>query len=214
MQTASGFSVENPLQLLRGFVNDVYPMYDGIEVAQDNQLRVVEIALSTMLNSRISGNTGGKIWTNRAIVEASLSQIPSHIDLLNITPGEPIPAETAIEQAIDSMCKVPRCKLAVATKILHKKRPGLIPIFDSFVAGHYRPRLTPAYRHASCSWGRKVTGLTRLVRADLDSVRDELQELRGALEENHTPLTGCRILNALMWAVLSRNDHRLRELAS
>ena len=83
MQTASGFRVRNPRTLLIGFVNHWYPMYDGVEVAQDNQLRVVEIALSTMLNSRISGNTGEAIWRKaRATVEASLSQIPPHIDLL------------------------------------------------------------------------------------------------------------------------------------
>ena len=66
---------------------------------------------------------------------------------------------------------------------------------------------------ACFSWGRVRDGLTRLVRANLDSVRDEIQELRETLEENHTPLTGCRLLNALMWAVLSGNDHWLRELA-
>ena len=214
MQTASGFSVENPLELLLGFVNHAYPMYDGVEVAQDHKLRVVEIALSTMLNSRISGNTGGKIWLKRATVEASLSQIPSHIDLLDITPGEPIPAESAIEQAIDSMCEIPRCKLAVATKILHKKRPGLIPIFDSVVEGLYwKSRLITSTCKQADSWGKYAIGLTHLVRADLESVREKIQELREALEKNHTPLTGCGILNALMWAVLSGNDDWRRELA-
>jgi len=214
MQTASGFSVENPLELLLGCVQSWYPMYDGVEVAQDHQLRVVEIALSIMLNSRISGNTGEKIWRKAgATVEAALSQIPPHIDLLSIPSNEPIPGEMAIGQAVDSMCAVRGSKLAVATKILHKKRPGLIPIFDSYVEGHYwdSPLLTPTYRHAS--WGRYAIGLMRMVRADLDSVHDEIQELRETLEENHTPLTGCRILNALMWAVLSGNDHWLRELA-
>src|SRR5262245_21356341 len=130
MQTASGFRVTNPLELLMGFVNDWYPTYDGVAVAQDNQLRVVDIALSIMLNSRISGNTGAAIWhTARTTDKAALSQIPPSIDLLNIAPNEPIPGETAIEQAIDAMCDVERSKLAVATKILHKKRPGLIPIF-------------------------------------------------------------------------------------
>lgn len=213
MQTASGFNVLNPRKLLLRFVNDVYPMYDGVEVAQDNQLRIVEISLSTMLNSRISGNTGGKIWLKRAAVEASLSHIPPKIDLLDITPDESIPGETAIEQALDSMCDVPRCKLAVATKILHKKRPGLIPIFDSVVQDHYWRGLPKAYRHASCSWGKYAIELTRLVRADLNSVRDEILELRNELEKNHTPLTGCRILNALMWWVLRSKNHRQRKLA-
>jgi hypothetical protein len=40
----------------------------------------------------------------------------------------------------------------------------------------------------------------------------ELRALRSMLAKNGTPMTACRILNVLMWAVLSENEEWLREL--
>lgn len=149
MRTDTGFEVENPRELLFGFVRDWYPMYDGVEVPQDNELRITEIALSTMLNSRISGNTGADIWrqSRKDVVEA-LVDIRAGVDLLDEPGGNSIRDESGISRAITAMCNVRRCKLAVATKILHKKRPGLIPILDSNVESHYHPNWgTARYRY-------------------------------------------------------------------
>ena len=92
MQTASGFSAEDPLELLLGFVKHWYLMYDGVEVAQDHQLRVMEIALSTMLNSRISGNTGEEIWRKaRTTVEAFSPRYHRISTSLTSPPMSPFP---------------------------------------------------------------------------------------------------------------------------
>ena len=69
----------------------------------------------------------------------------------------------------------------MATKILHKKRPGLIQIFDSMVEGHYYPTWCPSVKGRS--WGDYAVALTRLVHKDMVSVADELQSLRCALKE-------------------------------
>jgi len=211
MRTDTGFEVENPRELLFGFVRDWYPMYDGVEVPQDNELRITEIALSTMLNSRISGNTGADIWrqSRKDVVEA-LVDIRAGVDLLDEPGGNSIRDESGISRAITAMCNVRRCKLAVATKILHKKRPGLIPILDSNVESHYHPNWCPSVKGRS--YGDYVVALTRLVHKDMLGVASELRDLRCALRENGTPMTGCRILNALMWAVLSRDEDRLRRV--
>jgi hypothetical protein len=85
------------------------------------------------------------------------------MDLLDIQHDEPIPGLNGMSRAVTEMCKAKRCKLAVATKILHKKRPSLSSCFDSFAG--------------------------------------ELTDLRAWTRENGTPMTGARILNALIWAV-------------
>ena len=212
MRTTTGFEVENPRELLFGFVHDWYPMYDGVDVAQDNELRIIEIALSIMINSRISGNTGGEIWQKaRTGVEEALANIRVGVDLLDVPQGNSIPDESWISRAVNAICTIHRSKLAVATKILHKKRPGLIPIFDSVVEGHYYPKWCPGVKGRS--WGDFAVALTRLVHQDMLSVASELQDLRFALTENGTPLTGCRILNALMWAVLSGKEKQVRGFA-
>jgi hypothetical protein len=212
MRTTSGFEVEKPREVLFGFVREEYDIYDGVKVAQDNELRVVEIALSAMLNSRISGNTGGEIWRKeRTNVEEALAEIRAGVDLLEIPEDAPIPDEPAIGRAVTAICRVPWSKLSVATKILHKKRPGLIPILDSVVEGHYWPRWCPTERGRS--WGDYAIALTRLIHRDIVSVAGELQEFRCALRERGTPLSGCRILDVLMWAVLSGNETYYRDIA-
>jgi hypothetical protein len=85
MRTGTGFHVDNPSELLVGFVHHWYPLYDGVSVAEDNELRVIELALSTMLNSRISGNTGGEIWRQaRKQLAEALAGIRVGVDLLDV----------------------------------------------------------------------------------------------------------------------------------
>jgi len=87
--------------------------------------------------------------------------------------------------------------LAVATKILHKKRPGLIPIFDDVVANqHYAPMVP---NDPSRTWGDYAIELTRLVQKDMLGAESELRDLEGTLRDRGAPLTPCRILNALTW---------------
>lgn len=150
MRLKSGLVIDEPRALIRGFVREWYPMYDGVTVATDNQLRIVEIALSTMLNSRISGNPAGEIWLKRDAVEAALTRISSDTDLLSVGLGQPIPGISGIMEAVDAMCAIRRVKLSVPTKILHKKRPSLIPIFDSEVEGQYQ---TLTRSGSGLSWG-------------------------------------------------------------
>jgi hypothetical protein len=212
MRTASGFVVENPRELLAGFVFHWYAMYDGIVVAEDNELRVPEIALSTMLNSRISGNTAGAIWLARGPVEEALAEIPAGLDLLDVPESEPIPGEQAISRAITMVCEIHRAKLSIATKILHKKRPGLIHVFDSVVEGQYWPKWCPSV--PGRSYGDYAVALTHCFRQDMLSVATELRQMRDTMVEKGTPMTAGRILNVLIWAVSSGNEDWLRGVAA
>jgi hypothetical protein len=207
MQLATKLRIKNPRALLLAFVQHWYPMYDGVEVPQDNQLRVVEIALSTMLNSRISGNTAGDTWRGRRSVEAALAGIPTGLDVLDVPAGDEIPGAAGIARAITELCTVRWVKLSVSTKILHKKRPGLIPIFDRVVESHYCPRGCLSVPHQS--WGDYALALTAVVHRDMLSVASELRDLRAELQQRRTPMTACRILNVLTWAVKSDNANWL-----
>ena len=124
MKLASGFYIAHPRKLVLAFVKHWYPMYDGVQVLQDNELRAPDIALSTMLNSRISGNTAGVIFREREPVEAALKEIPPCVDLLDVGTGDDIPGAGGISRAITAMCNIKRVKLSVSTKVLHKSAPA------------------------------------------------------------------------------------------
>ena len=209
----SGLVIPNPEGVILEFVHDWYPMYDGVAVAQDNELRVIEIALSTMLMSRISGVTAGEIWRKRRPVEEGLSEVPVGVDILNIEAGQPIPGTEGMAKALDAMCAIHRCKLAVATKILHKKRPSLVPIFDSRVGGQYDSLVPDSWRPSRVGYGRYYAAMTALVHEDMLKAREQLENLRDRLERNGTPMTPCRILNALTWKTLDTLEKQAKKQA-
>jgi hypothetical protein len=197
MKLASGLKIDDPRKLLSAFVRIWYPMYDGVLVKQDSKLTVPDIALCTMLNSRMSGNTGGEIWSARKEIEAGLAKIPAAVDLLDVPKGGAIPGDQGLSAAVTAMCNLHRVKVSICTKILHKKRPALLPIFDGVVEGYYWPRYCPSVRGRS--YGDYVLALTACVHKDMLSVAPELRDLRNEMATNKTPLTACRILNVLTW---------------
>jgi hypothetical protein len=204
MKLLSKLNIPNPRKLILAFVEHWYPVYDGVPVAQDNDLRASDIALSTMLMSRISGVTAGYIFRAKEPIEDGLAKIPANLDLLDVAADDGIPGAEGISQAITAICAVKRAKLAVSTKILHKKRPGLIPILDSVVVGHYAQSCPT---DANRTWGDYAMALTRLVHTDMLNVPSELRELESELKDNGTPLSPCRILNALIWTVKTKNEN-------
>lgn len=197
MRLRSGLEVNDPRKVLRSFVKQWYAMYDGVPVPQDNRLYVTDIALSTMMNSRLGGTTAAHLYRARQPVESGLAKIPAGLDLLDVVAGDEIPGAAGICEAIAGMAAVPRIKLSAATKILHKKRPGLIPILDTVVEAHYFPKFvqpTPGR-----GWGTYAVSLIQAFHQDMLSVALELRELEHELHDAGTPLTPCRILNLLMW---------------
>jgi hypothetical protein len=206
MKLASGLQIANPRKLLLGFVRHWYGQYDGVLIGHDNELCVVEIALS-MLESRSSNKTLMRIFARRKRIEEALSKIPANLDLLDVPSKESIPGVEGIGHAITELCSIPRVNLSVSTKILHKKRPGLIPILDRFVEAHYYPQWYSD--HSKASWGNYAIDLIKMVHDDMLSVGNELRDLEKELQNTKTRLTACRILNVLTWIVKTGNEERI-----
>jgi hypothetical protein len=211
MKLASGLKIADARKLILAFVEHWYSIYDGVPVLRDNELRITDIALSTMLNSRISGTTARLIFREKEPVEAALVEIPPDVDLLDVATEGEIPGASGIRRAIASLCAIRRVKLSTSTKILHKKRPGLIPILDSVVQSQYYLQWCPSFRGRH--HGDYAIVLLQVVHKDMLSVASELRDLQSALAERRTPLTPCRILNALTWMAKAENEEWIVEQA-
>jgi hypothetical protein len=140
-----------PLQLLSGLLIETIdagvadfrrnlPYFDAVPVDRNNSLSVTDIALSTMVNSRISGNTAAAIFDDRAAIEECLVHIPD-LDLIDVENPANEPWLSYLERAITHLDAIHRVGVATATKTLHKKRPGLMPMFDDHRVGGYYWRL-------------------------------------------------------------------------
>ena len=103
-----------------------------------------------------------------------------------------------LQALLDPFQSIPRAKLGVATKILHKKRPGLIPMLDTLLVGHYRRRLTTRAK----TLGGYGVNLIRLFREDLLAVLPEVTALCDIAAGQQKSVTPVRMLDHLVWSLL------------
>jgi hypothetical protein len=86
----------------------------------------------------------------------------------------------------------------IVSKVLHRKRPDLVPIYDSRIFEAYTaPGVLP--RTLDRSWQEFMRLLCMQMRADLQTERDAFTELQLAAEEAGCPVTKLRILDILVW---------------
>jgi len=200
LRLASGLAIQNPLAKLLAFAEEEYATYDGAETALDYEITIHDITLSVMMNSWLMALGGRSVYRARKRIGSALERIPRESSLLDEC--EAIPWE-AIRALFDQFETIKGAKLAVATKILHKKRPGLIPILDSILLVHYRDAYPDGWEPKI---GLVAVRAIELFRYDLLSVRDRTEALVSDLAERGFPLTPVRALEALMWIECSKAE--------
>ena len=197
MQLLSGLQIADVNAALKDLEKN-HPYFDAVPVREDSQLCIRDITLQMMLNSRISGNTASLIFDGRAAVETALAQIPAHLDLIDV--NDPV-AETWLAPligAVSYLVDIKWVNVATATKTLHKKRPGLVPMFDSMVGGYYRSVIgrPENFRQMYLCFHKDLT--------NKDATEDRLtaQDLRQfvvQLRSTGIAVTHCRLLDYLVW---------------
>jgi hypothetical protein len=86
----------------------------------------------------------------------------------------------------------------IVSKVLHRKRPDLVPIYDSRIFEAYTaPGVLP--RTLDRSWQEFMRLLCTQMRADLQTEAKAFDELQQAAEAVGAPITKLRILDVLVW---------------
>ncbi len=86
----------------------------------------------------------------------------------------------------------------VVSKVLHRKRPDLVPIYDSRIFEAYTaPGVLP--RTLDRSWQEFMRLLCIQMREDLQTERAAFTALQQAAEDAGAPVTKLRILDILVW---------------
>jgi hypothetical protein len=96
--------------------------------------------------------------------------------------------------------------IPVATKVLHRKRPALIPILDNVVLAHYLGRLPPATQDKNRAAGVAIEVLRRF-QADLAAVRAEVDAVVTTLAAAGFKLTSVRVLEVLVWTAVEERGY-------
>lgn len=90
----------------------------------------------------------------------------------------------------------------VVAKVLHRKRPDLVPIYDSrILAAYTAPGAIPA--EPSRTWVTFIELLCRSMRADLVDNAERFAELQAYAGSRGARLTPLRILDILVWMTIS-----------
>lgn len=86
----------------------------------------------------------------------------------------------------------------IVSKVLHRKRPDLVPIYDSRIFEAYTaPGVLP--RTLDRSWQEFMRLLCTQMREDLRVEAEAFTQLQLAAEEAGAPITKLRILDVLVW---------------
>jgi hypothetical protein len=86
----------------------------------------------------------------------------------------------------------------IVSKVLHRKRPDLVPIYDSRIFEAYTaPGVLP--RTLDRSWQEFMRLLCTQMREDLQTEKAAFEALQLAAEEAGAPITKLRILDILVW---------------
>jgi hypothetical protein len=86
----------------------------------------------------------------------------------------------------------------IVSKVLHRKRPDLVPLYDSRIFEAYTaPGAVP--RSTDRSWQQFMALLCMQMRADLRAEAPAFAELERLAAEQGAPVTRLRILDILVW---------------
>lgn len=206
----------NISDILTKYWNLTYAMkaYGGWDVIQDSVFRPSDLFVGCAISGR--PNPFDKAYTDlfnngmKEDIENALMKIPvkSNLRHFNLHSSD----ARNIEELLLAFTKIRGIKLPIATKILHKKRPNLIPILDSYVIEHYWGHV---YRNffpitRTMTFEKSTLGLFELIKTDLIENYQILIEgkklfkvknnINNALINSLTPL---RVLDIIIWTTSS-----------
>jgi hypothetical protein len=185
----------------------IYGIYDVVCDDCPNEIKVIDIAITAMMNTGIQGNTGIEILEKRNVINEALEQIPEETDLLETCVSTEIDdnnfssIETRLKDLINKLCEIKGIDVSTATKILHRKRRNLIPIFDRVVEKFYRRRYIRKIPVSKPD--DKFINLLRCFKRDLKHIQEtqqgEIERILELLVQQGTPLTKVRLLEFAIW---------------
>jgi hypothetical protein len=196
----NGVVLTEPLTLALLFLeNDYsYRSYDSALVRADAEWRREDAQIANRIGARMSSREIDALMGRSQQIEHALTRIPGDASLADSADTIPWVALHALYAAFGDILGI---GLAKATKALHKKRPELIPLLDSFVARYLRS----VEQIPVGSFADDALALTRSYKVDLDANVDTLLSVQHGLNEQGYTLSLCRILDLYTWAYAGDN---------
>jgi hypothetical protein len=196
MSIPSGPVIADPRDRMLRFCREEYAYYDALPSGDPNRVEPLDVLAAVAVNGFLGANAATIRDVHRGLAAACDPLLPSisrNADLLAIDPSF-----ADVAALLRAAVAVPRVLIPVATKVLHRKRPALIPMLDNVILAHYLGRLPPATQDKSRAVGVAVEVL-KMFRVDLDVVRSEVEAVVDDLTAAGFALSPVRVLEVLLW---------------
>jgi hypothetical protein len=185
-----------------------WAMYDGIPVADPDTITDMDVDISfSGMNARNNVKRDRYKEGVRAVQQAAshhLRQIP--IDAVLEAGDESLERlRQPLIGLFDCLTAVRGMKLANATKAVHRHRPHLIPVLDSWVRDYYWYAASLHHEElfrsfGAMNWGEYAFALLQLIRADVVAVREKIDAVRqSAANQDYGAVSRARLLESLIW---------------
>jgi len=192
--------ITNPHERLLSFCQAEYAYYDAIPSVDAHRIQPLDVLVTVAMNSFVNdaAKVRGVHQGMAANVDHLLHTLPEDANLVDLERWrEPL------RELLHAAIQVRGVLIPVATKVLHRKRPSLIPMLDNVVLGYYLNTdahrvLLPRAQDKAKATDVAMTALD-LFRADLVRGGDAIDALRASLEGEGFTLSPVRILELMVW---------------
>lgn len=180
--------------LLAGYLTDDGTRYLNYQpVSGPDQLVPDDLAVTILINSRAASKAFKSVQDRAG--ELDLAALP-HVALEDTDERD----RQKVAEAINIVAWWPGFGSSIATKVLHKKRPALIPILDNqAIYGAYMNPMWPSQRSRT----ETVKGLTRIRTAldwiHTDLIRSENRDTWAALQRMEPKRSRIQLFDMVWW---------------
>ena len=178
-----------------------WPYYDGfVSGVGQNELSDGDLLTPVLLNVNPGIHGFAGLQKIRPTLEDLLRNVPHDVDLAAATDTD-IEAVARMFGVLDNS-PVLGVRGTTLSKVLHRKRPRLIPLHDRHVRAAYVPSPIPPAKGRS--WITYMTLLMQAMRNDLAECPDVWAALSAIPSKSDAVLTDLRVLDIVAWSTGKR----------
>ncbi len=178
-----------------------YPYYDGLVTNGDDAVLCTgDLLAPSLLSAPVDLDRMATLTALLPLLQRGLDQVPRGLALVDAD-DQVLDRVAALYDPLDDPDVADKdVKGSLIAKVLHRKRPALVPLFDSRVQFFYRSEgAVPAVPKGSRTLREYMTLLLRCLRDDLRDNVEEFAALQRVVPPDGPPLTSLRILDVVVW---------------
>lgn len=177
-----------------------YPSYDGYRTNEDSdRLCDGDLLAPVLLNVQVKIRSFADLCACREQLESALRAVPTDIDLA-VADKSALSSVGALFAVLDSTSRPRNVLGTTLAKVVHRKRPNLVPLYDEQVRRVYQDGDTaPLPPVTGRSWVNFMVLLAGRMQDDLNRALDFWDELTMMRPAGGPPVSRLRALDIVAW---------------